>query len=64
MKDFLATAGMFLALASIITFLIGFVMLFIDSKKKLGLKILIYSVIAFVVGFSTCAVNFSLGPMH
>jgi hypothetical protein len=39
-------------------------MLFFENQRKLGLKILLFSVIGFVIGFGTCVANFSLGGMH
>jgi hypothetical protein len=54
MKDFVGILCMTLFGLSILAFLIGFVMLFFESKKKLGLKLLIASGIVFVIGFGTC----------
>ena len=45
---------MFVILISVITFAIGFLMLFFEEKRKLGLKMLLYSVIAIIIGFGTC----------
>ncbi|WP_185963927.1 hypothetical protein [Flavobacterium restrictum] len=39
---------------SAITFLVGIFMQFSEESKKLGLKMILYSVIAFVIGFGTC----------
>jgi len=65
MGDFLVLVGGAIAFMSIISFLFGIVrLIFIADDKKLSLKIILYSVIAFVVGFGTCAANFSLGGMH
>ncbi len=65
MNGFLMTIGGFAALASIIGFLIGIVrLIFVSDDKKVSLKIILYSVIGFVIGFGTCAANFSLGGMH
>ncbi|AWK06747.1 hypothetical protein HYN56_21945 [Flavobacterium crocinum] len=65
MNDFLMTIGGFAALASFIGFFIGLVrLIFVSEDKKTSLKIILYSVIGFVVGFGTCAANFSLGGMH
>ena len=38
----------------ILSFLVGFGMLFHKDTKKQGLNILIVSVIIFIIGFSTC----------
>lgn len=64
MNDILAQISMIIVGISTITFLIGFIMLFIASKRKIALKILLYSVIAFVIGFGTCVATFTLGPIH
>lgn len=60
MNDILAQISMIIVGISTITFLIGFIMLFIESKRKIALKIVLYSVIAFVIGFGTCVATFSL----
>jgi len=39
-------------------------MVFIKSKRKTALKIMLFSAIAFIIGFGTCVATFSLGPMH
>lgn len=64
MKETLVTIGIILAIISAIAFIIGFFMLFFESQRKAGLKIMLFSVIGFVIGFGTCVANFSLGPMH
>ncbi len=64
MKDSLVEIGILLAIISAITFVVGFIMLFFESKRKLGLKTMLFSVIGFVIGFGTCFTNFSLGGMH
>lgn len=65
MGDFLVFVGGAIAFMSVIAFLFGIVrLIFISDDKKLSLKIILYSVIAFVIGFGTCAANFSLGGMH
>lgn len=64
MKDFLTGFGMLLVLGSVFAFIVGFFMLFNDKTRKLGLKIFIISIITFIIGFGTCAANFSLGNMH
>lgn len=60
MKDFLVNFGCFVAIISFIVFIVGFFMLFAESKRKLGLKFMLFSAIAFVIGFGTCAANFSI----
>lgn len=65
MGEFLVLIGDLTALISVIAFLIGIVrLIFISDDKKLSLKIILYSVIAFIIGFGTCAANFSLSGMH
>lgn len=60
MEDFLVSLSMIIVIASAITFVVGFFMLFFESKRKLALKMLLFSTIAFVVGFSTCVATFKL----
>lgn len=55
--------GLILAFISFILFLVGIVLLFFESKKKIGLKIVLFSLIGFVIGFSACTATFSLN-MH
>lgn len=60
MREFLVTIGSLLALVSVVAFFIGVIFLFFKDKREVGLKILLYAVIGFVIGFGTCTVNFSL----
>lgn len=65
MGEFLVLIGGLSAFISVIAFLVGIVrLIFISENKKLSLKIILYSVIAFVIGFGTCAANFSLSGIH
>jgi hypothetical protein len=65
MEEFLVIGGGIIAFMSVIAFLFGIVrLIFISDDKKLSLKIILYAVIAFVIGFGTCAANFTLGNMH
>lgn len=65
MGEFLVLIGGLTALISIIAFLVGiFRLIFISDDKKISLKIILYAVIAFIIGFGTCAANFTLGNMH
>ncbi|MCD0468599.1 hypothetical protein [Flavobacterium sp. JAS] len=65
MGEFLVLAGGLTAFISVIAFLVGIGrLIFISDDKKVSLKIILYSVIAFIIGFGTCAANFSLGNMH
>lgn len=63
-SDFIVSAAIIIEMISVAVFFIGIIFLFIESKKKLGLKLIIGSVIAFIIGFSACTANFTLGPMH
>ena len=62
--DFIVSAAIIIEMISVAVFFIGIVFLFIESKKKLGLKLIIGSVMSFIIGFSVCTANFTLGPMH
>ncbi|MDR7372263.1 hypothetical protein [Flavobacterium aquidurense] len=65
MEDFLVVIGGLAAFISVIAFLVGVLrLIFISDDKKTSLKIILFSIIAFVIGFGTCAANFSLGNMH
>jgi len=65
MGRFLVIIGSMIAFISVIAFLVGIVrLIFISENKQLSLKIILFSVIAFVIGFGTCAANFTLGNMH
>ena len=65
MGGFLVFIGGMIAFISVIAFLVGIVrLIFISENKQLSLKIILFSVIAFVIGFGTCAANFTLGNMH
>lgn len=59
-RDFLVSLGIIIALISSAAFIVSIFMLFFKKTRKLGLKILIISVIAFIIGFGTCAANFRL----
>jgi len=64
MKDTLVTIGILLAIISAIAILVGFIMIFFESRRKLGLKVILFSIIGFIIGFGTCFANFSLRGMH
>ncbi|CAM3855955.1 hypothetical protein FLBR109950_05305 [Flavobacterium branchiophilum] len=57
MRGFLATLGGFLALVCLLAFVVGIIMLFFESSRKLAGKLILYAVIGFVIGFGTCAAN-------
>lgn len=47
-------------LASIIAFIIGlFKILFNSKEKALGIKLITYSVIVFIIGFGSCSLIFN-----
>ncbi len=48
------------AFVSVITFFIGVFMQLSEKYKKLGLQMILYSVIAFVIGFGTCFATLSI----
>lgn len=52
--------GGLVALISVITFIIGVLMQFSDKYKQQGLQMLLYSIVAFVIGFGTCVATLSL----
>lgn len=60
MDEFFVGFGMIVALLSIISLVIGFIMLFFESKRKIGLKIIAISIVSFIIGFGTCAAYFKL----
>ncbi|MEO8238428.1 MAG: hypothetical protein ABI793_09370 [Flavobacterium sp.] len=65
MEEFLVLGGGIIAFISVMAFLFGIVrLIFISDDKKLSLKIILFAVIAFVIGFGTCAANFSMSGMH
>ena len=64
-----------LIFGSIVLFFTGLIMMnnneresqnYLKGKKflKVGLGTLIFTGVAFIIGFSICLNNFSLGPMH
>ncbi|HKX85402.1 MAG TPA: hypothetical protein VJL37_01930 [Flavobacterium sp.] len=64
-SEIFAEIGIALALISIPLFVIGLIMIIASQKsRKIGIKLLIGSVIAFVIGFGTCFANLSLSGMH
>ncbi|WP_396183806.1 hypothetical protein [Flavobacterium sp.] len=60
MDEFFVGFGIIVAILSLISFVIGIIMLFFESKRKLGLRIMVISIIAFIIGFGTCAAYFKL----
>lgn len=64
MKEFLANIGGFMAVVGILGFFIGIILLIASKDKKIAAKFILGSVIIFIIGFGTCASNFSLGNMN
>lgn len=65
MNDFLVTIGGLIAFVSIIVFFIGLLrLIFISRDSKTSLKVILFAIIGFVIGFGTCAANFKLGNIH
>jgi len=64
MKDALFDISIMLIFASAIAFITGLFLLFIENKRKFAVKLLIGSVIIFLIGFGACFATFSIGPMH
>lgn len=60
MKEILMSLSAIVAVISAIVFFIGLIMLFFKKSHKLGLKLISYSAITFLIGFSTCASTFTL----
>ena len=60
MKNFIAEFSLFVIFISTLIFIIGFLMIFSEEKRKLGLKMLLYSVIAFMIGFGACVASVEL----
>ncbi len=54
--EIIFTLCIIVTLVSLITFMIGFFIQFSNNEKskKIGLKMILYSTIAFVIGFGTC----------
>lgn len=64
-SDFLGSLGAIIAIVSPFIFLVGLIMAIVSQeKRKLGIKLLIGSIILFIIGFGTCLANLSLGGMH
>lgn len=65
MKDILASIGAIIACIAPIIFLVGLIMAIVSKpNRKTAVKMMIFSVIAFAIGFGTCLANISLGGMH
>lgn len=65
MKDFLVIFGIVLCGASVLTFFIGVIIAIFSLKyRKKALLVTLGAIIGVIIGFGTCAANFSLGNMH
>ena len=64
MEDFLKNLGGFMAVAGIMGFFIGIILLIASKDKKMAAKFILGSVIITIIGFGTCASNFNLGNMN
>jgi uncharacterized protein with PQ loop repeat len=60
MNDFLVNLGTMVAIFSALGFIIGCFMIFSEKDRKIGLKFMVFSTIAFIIGFGTCVANFAL----
>jgi hypothetical protein len=64
-SDNLVGLGMIIMVLSTISFLVGlFMAIFSKKDRKTGVNLLIGSIVFFIIGFGTCAANFSLHGMH
>jgi hypothetical protein len=65
MNNVLVPIGMLAAFISAMAFLVGVTrLIFISRDRKTSLKIILFAIVGFVIGFGTCAANFTLGNMH
>ena len=64
-SDNLMQLGMVIMGLSVIAFFIGLCKaIFFKNERKNGVNILIWSIVFFIIGFGTCAANFTLHGMH
>ncbi len=54
MNESLFTIGLLICIVSSIALFIGIILLFFENKRQNAVKILIYSFIGLIIGFSTC----------
>lgn len=65
MNDFLQGLSGVLLFGSPFVFIAGLIITAVNKeKRKLGLYLVIGSVISFIIGFGICLNTFSLGNMH
>lgn len=61
MSDFLNWIILFLLFASPIAFVIGIILIAVSKDtRKFGIKLLIGSVITFIIGFGTCLASMNI----
>lgn len=64
-SDILASIGAIIACIAPIVFLVGLITAIVSKpNRKLAVKLIIFSIIGFIIGFGTCLANLSLGGMH
>ncbi len=64
-SDILASIGAIIACIAPIVFLTGVIMAIVSkTNRKTAVKMIIFSIIGFIIGFGTCLANLSLGNMH
>lgn len=62
MSDLLSSVILFLLFVSPIVFVIGIILVAVSKDtRKFGIKLIIGSVIAFIIGFGTCMANIRPG---
>ena len=60
MKEIISTIAAWVAIIAALLFVISFFMVFFEKTREQGKKLMLYSVIAFIIGFSTCTSLFTL----
>ena len=65
MNDFLQGLSMIMLFGSTFVFIAGLIVTAVNKEnRKLGLWLVIGSVISFIIGFGICLNTFSMGGMH
>jgi hypothetical protein len=59
MKDFITTIALIIIAIAPFVFLAGFVQVFNKERRQIGIKLMVLSVVAFIVGFGMCSSNMS-----
>ncbi|WP_282787143.1 hypothetical protein [Flavobacterium croceum] len=60
MKEIISTIAAWVAIIAALLFVISFFMVFFEKTREQGKKLMLYSVIAFIIGFGTCTSLFTL----